>query len=114
MVRALADGTKFIYSTVGAFDLSLVLIGTLGVVTTHFINPIAEAEDVDLSTLKPILVLRILRLLRLVRALRMVALFEELWKIASGLMQCVGSMGSTVTLLTITLYIAACVAVEII
>merc|ERR1712137_760498 len=48
------------------------------------------------------------------RALRMVALFEELWKIVSGLCHCIGSMLSTITLLGITLYIAACLAVEII
>jgi len=50
----------------------------------------------------------------LMRALRAVKYFKALWKLLYGLMSSLGTVVSTVALLCLTLYIAACLAVELI
>jgi len=58
--------------------------------------------------------LRVFRLLRLLRALRMITYFEGLWNMVRDLLRSTSAMLSTIALITITLYIAACFAVELV
>lgn len=97
LVRISGGGWKFIRSQIGIFDITLVMLGTLGSVSSSLTH---------LSQLQPVMVLRTLRLLRMARTLRMIGLFEDLWKTVRGLTHCVAPLISTITLLTITLYIA--------
>merc|ERR1712007_376011 len=61
-----------------------------------------------------LLVLRIMRLMRLVRALRMLENFKNLWKLVQGLMKSIGTICSSFLLVTILLYVFACIGIEII
>merc|ERR1712137_284737 len=67
-----------------------------------------------LQSVHVLLVLRVFRLLRLLRALRMITYFEGLWNMVRDLLRSASAMMSTIALITITLYIAACFAVELI
>jgi len=89
-------------------DLSLVALGIFALV----IVPLAGgASDLGIERL---LVFRGLRLLRLVRALRMVNHFKIMWRLVYGLLTCGQTIMSTMALIMISLFVFACVAVELI
>jgi len=67
-----------------------------------------------MASLRIVLVLRVLRLLRLLRTLRMLPFFGTLWKFVSALSGSVAAIFSTVALLLMVLYMAACLAIEVI
>jgi len=101
VLRFAAYGCRVFRSYLVIFDLMLVIGGWLSVIFKD-------------SSFGPILMLRILRLLRLGRAFRLVSRLKILWAIVSGLLQSVGTLLSTGLLLTLSLYVAACFAIEII
>jgi len=104
----LAGGLKALCSDFVPFDIILVVTGLTA--------SVLESSDKSSTWvgLEIILVLRVFRLLRLLRALRMLKYFEQLWKLVRDLLSSTSVMMSTVALLTMTLYIAACFGVEII
>eukprot|EP00931_Biecheleriopsis_adriatica_P041099 TRINITY_DN23532_c0_g1_i1.p1 TRINITY_DN23532_c0_g1~~TRINITY_DN23532_c0_g1_i1.p1 ORF type:complete len:622 (-),score=142.90 TRINITY_DN23532_c0_g1_i1:72-1748(-) len=108
ILRALAGGRQCLYDPWYLFDLTLVLLGIVGIIMEAF----ADAETYEL--LQTILVIRSLRLLRLVRALRMIPLFKMMWRLVYGLITSLYVMISTAALLLISMYIFACIALEII
>lgn len=99
------------------FDFVLVLLGGFA---QWIVEPLRSVETDGTfnaylaQLLGPILVFRILRLLRLLRALRLVAVFTTLWRLVQGLLYSCGTMLWTCTLVTATLYVFACCAVELI
>ncbi|CAE7475710.1 Scn11a [Symbiodinium natans] len=64
--------------------------------------------------LESLLVVRSLRLLRLIRALRLLKQFRTVWRLVNGLLTSANAMVSTLVLVVLTLYIAACLGIEII
>jgi Ca2+-binding EF-hand superfamily protein len=61
-----------------------------------------------------VMVLRLLRLLRLARALRLFASFKAMWMLVRGLLSSGMTVGSCIILITLILYLYACVALELI
>ena len=61
-----------------------------------------------------VIVVRALRLLRLVRALRMLRWFRTAWRLVFGLLTSGTTMTSTLGLVLLTLYVSACLGVELI
>jgi len=114
-LRFFAGGWR-IFSRVIAFDILLVLLGTVAVLHSHLMAAgLTNGSGGSLAQkLEPILVLRVLRLLRLLRALRMVKYFKTLWRLVNGLVHTTSTMISTFVLLLLTIYISACMAIEII
>mmetsp|Transcript_5903 Transcript_5903/g.10541 ORF Transcript_5903/g.10541 Transcript_5903/m.10541 type:complete len:561 (-) Transcript_5903:23-1705(-) len=101
------------------FDAMLV---GMGVVTSWIVTPIVlpllETAGGDIGNpkdmLAPILVLRVLRLFRLVRAVRLLVQFKTLWMLVRGLLNSAGTILYTCMLISLMLYITACLAVELI
>eukprot|EP00930_Biecheleria_cincta_P037338 TRINITY_DN2560_c0_g1_i1.p1 TRINITY_DN2560_c0_g1~~TRINITY_DN2560_c0_g1_i1.p1 ORF type:complete len:620 (-),score=111.01 TRINITY_DN2560_c0_g1_i1:191-2050(-) len=89
------------------FDFVLVLFGMVGMI-------VELAASGNTAIMRQIMVMRALRLLRLIRALRMVPLFKTMWRLVYGLITQIQLMVSTLALLVLTLYIFACLALEII
>jgi len=86
--------------------------GTISVLYTAVVG--YEETNAAFQSLQIILVLRVFRLLRLLRVLRLIKYFDVLWKMVFGLWSSVPAMLCTIALITITLYIAACFAIEMI
>ena len=59
-------------------------------------------------------IIKVLRLSRLVRALRLVVQFRMLWQLIRGLYSTLNLMFNTAVLVTLLLYIFACLGVELI
>jgi len=91
------------------FDILLVLIGSLSLIVSSLVDTLEAA-----NALQPILVLRVMRFLRLLRTLRFISYFKTLWRLVYGLVQSSSAMVSTMVLLLMSIYIAACGAVELI
>lgn len=99
------------------FDFVLVCVGVLGMWVVQPITNAQGAEQEDTmhgKFLENVMILRILRLLRLFRVFRLVHFFQDLWKLVNGLMQSAGAIVSTFFLLTISIYVFACIGVELI
>jgi len=60
------------------------------------------------------MVLRVLRLLRLARAVRLLVQFRTMWKLVSGLLASTGTICYTFLLITLILYVFACLGNEMI
>jgi len=95
------------------FDFVLVVIGILA---QWVIAPIVFITDssMDSSILEKIVLLRILRLLRLFRVFRLIAMFHDLWRLVNGLMQSFSAILSTFALLLLSVYVFACIGLELI
>jgi voltage-gated sodium channel len=117
-LRAVARGAGALRSSWFRFDALLVFVG---IVSSWVVEPIVKLRlksDPDstaaLDAVSEVLVLRILRLLRLARALRMFEQFQEMWKLAKGLLHSIRTVLSACTLLLGTIYVFACISVEVI
>ena len=90
-------------------DLCLILVGLLAL----WIVPAFGRESAT-SGFEKLLVVRGVRLLRLVRVLRMVRHFKIMWRLVYGLLTAGQTILSTTALILVSLFIFACVAVEVI
>jgi len=114
IIRMLADGPNASRSAWFKFDALLV---TVGVVSSWIVAPIVGLDSdgkAFLDVISQVLVLRILRLLRLVRALRLLEQFQELWKLANGLLCSLRTVLSACILILMTVYMFACLGIELI
>eukprot|EP00932_Pfiesteria_piscicida_P019719 SRR837773.6546.p1 GENE.SRR837773.6546~~SRR837773.6546.p1 ORF type:complete len:414 (+),score=130.11 SRR837773.6546:183-1244(+) len=112
MVRWLAGGNTCWHEPWFIFDA--VLVG-LGLLSNCILIPfVMNSKHVGARLMEQILIVRVLRLLRLVRALRMLEQFRSLWRLVQGLLMSARTMLSTVLLLVFTVYVFACVGVELI
>ncbi|CAE7879495.1 SCN1A [Symbiodinium microadriaticum] len=87
---------------------SLVCVGLL----TLLVVPSFGANE--LQSVEKLLIVRGLRLLRLLRALRMVSHFKIMWRLVHGLLTSAETILAVTLLLLVCLFVAACVAVEVI
>jgi len=117
-VRIYCQGAKAYFTNRWClFDSILVGIGIVG---QWIMTPISMIQSGSRDStpedriMKQIMILRVLRLLRLCRILRVVALFQDLWRLVNGLMESAGAILSTFILLTICIYLFACIGVELI
>jgi len=85
------------------FDVVLVLVGTVA----DTIQQLHESS-------KTILVFRVFRLIRLTRVLKTVRHFNVLWRLVAGLLNSASAMLSTFVILLLTVFTAACFAIELI
>ncbi|CAL1135661.1 unnamed protein product, partial [Cladocopium goreaui] len=90
------------------FDFALVGMGLAGIIVD------SVSEDGGDTPFAKVLVVRSLRLLRLVRAIRMLHMFRTVWRLVYGLLTSGNTMLSTFFILLLTLYIFACLGVELI
>ena len=108
---------RYFSSRWNMFDFVLVCIG---VISEWICKPImlsqgnSTKDTIHGRLVDQIMILRILRLLRLFRVFRLVHLFHDLWRLVNGVMQAAGAITSTFFLLVISVYVFACVGVEII
>jgi hypothetical protein len=91
----------------------------MGVTSSWVIEPILlntmrQDGSVFLDILSQVLILRVLRLIRLVRALRLFEQFQEMWKLVHGLIGSLRTVLSACLLIVMTVYIFACLGIEII
>ncbi|CAE7174101.1 Scn1a [Symbiodinium pilosum] len=89
-------------------DFTLVVLGIVTVFVLMF------GSGGDLGLLESVLVVRAMRLLRLIRALRMLKYFRTVWRLVYGLLTSHNAMFSTLALILLTLYVFACLGVELI
>ncbi|CAK0869048.1 unnamed protein product [Prorocentrum cordatum] len=117
VIRVLADGLGNFRSKWFRFDFILVM---MGVFSTWVVHPIVESTSDDaegrllLDIMSKVLVLRILRLTRLVRALRIFEQFQEMWKLANGLLRSFRTVMSACIMILLTVFVFACLGVELI
>jgi hypothetical protein len=93
------------------FDLFVVLFGTF---STWILEPVLYAASAGNPFGYQMTVVRSLRLMRLVRVLRLSQQFKELWNICRGMAQAARAALAAVLLVIISIYVFACVAIEII
>jgi hypothetical protein len=100
----------------------------IGVITSWLVEPIMEADGQSVhagsgnekktsalvSILQQVLIFRLLRILRLARALRLVVYFETLGKLVHGMMNSVNTMASAFAIMSLVIYILACMGAELI
>eukprot|EP00930_Biecheleria_cincta_P102320 TRINITY_DN94015_c0_g1_i1.p1 TRINITY_DN94015_c0_g1~~TRINITY_DN94015_c0_g1_i1.p1 ORF type:complete len:606 (+),score=104.07 TRINITY_DN94015_c0_g1_i1:154-1971(+) len=95
------------------FDFVLVFLGVISNIMLPaliFLQVVPEKP----GFLDPILVIRSFRLLRLLRAVRMLKQFQIIWRLVYGLLTSMNAMMSTLILLLLTLYVFACLGIEVI
>jgi len=107
-MRLIAYGWKMCFADTW-FLLDFVLV-VLGLITTL----VLELGGGEMGILESVLVIRAMRLLRLIRALRMLKYFRTVWRLVYGLLTSHNAMFSTMALILLTLYIFACLGVELI
>ncbi|CAE7040125.1 Catsper1 [Symbiodinium sp. KB8] len=95
-----------------AFDFVSVVLGSASIIA-QLLGPLIGSTEL-LSFLNSVIVVRSLRLLRLVRALRMLRWFRTAWRLVFGLLTSGTTMTSTLGLVLLTLYVSACLGVELI
>lgn len=95
------------------FDILLV---STGIMCSWIIYPLIlfDTGSAAQTVNDKVLMLRTLRLLRLIRALRLLVQFKTLWRLVHGLMNSLDILFSTTVLLLLSLYILACVGMELI
>jgi len=108
VLRVMAYGTRSLRSPWMLLDLFLVILGFVALV----LAPLFRGSALD--GFDKLMVARGLRLLRLARALRLSRRFKVVWRLVNGLLTAGGTMLSTTALISLTLFISGCVAVEII
>ncbi|CAE7338540.1 unnamed protein product [Symbiodinium natans] len=110
LLRLLAGGCSAFCNAWFLLDFFLVTVGMLAMV----LKWLGPNSPLSVDGFEKILVVRGLRLLRLVRALRMFEHFKVVWHLVYALLSAGRTVLSATALITFTLYIFACVAVEII
>jgi hypothetical protein len=114
LIRSFAEGLGILKN--GWFRFDAILTG-VGVISSWVIEPILRNTldgSESLGILSQVVILRALRFLRLVRALRFFEQFQEMWKLANGLMRSFRTVLSAVILMVIVVYIFACIGIELI
>jgi len=106
-IRFLAWGHRCFSDPWIILDMLLVIVGVASLVVTN-------GMGLELPELESLMVVRSLRLLRLIRALRLLKQFRTVWRLVSGLLTSANAMLSTLVLVLLTLYIAACLGIEVI
>eukprot|EP00439_Symbiodinium_sp_Y106_P063591 s1452_g9.t2 len=101
-VRFLAFGKKCFCDPWCILDMILITIGIVSLFTS------------STGEMQTFMVVRTFRLLRLIRALRLLKQFRTVWRLVSGLLTSANAMLSTLVLVMLTLYIAACLGIEVI
>jgi len=114
-LRFFAHGWRCLKSPWVLFDFLLVF---MGVVSNYIIGPIinsmGEGSESLHDSMGGLLVMRMLRLFRLARAVRLLVQFKTLWMLIRGLMGSAGTITYTFGLILLILYIASCMAMELI
>jgi len=114
-LRFFAHGCRCLQSPWVLFDFVLVF---MGVVSNYIVGPIINSLGEGNQSLKDsmggLLVMRMLRLFRLARAVRLLVQFKTLWMLIRGLMGSAGTIMYTFGLILLILYIASCMAMELI
>lgn len=105
-VRFLAFGKKCLCDPWCILDMILISIGIVSLFTS--------STGVEVQEMQTFMVVRTFRLLRLIRALRLLKQFRTVWRLVSGLLTSANAMLSTLVLVMLTLYIAACLGIEVI
>ncbi|CAJ1333186.1 unnamed protein product [Effrenium voratum] len=108
--RAFAGGWRVLCDPWFIMDLSLVCVG----LTALLVIPYGFEGNEHLEGFEKVLVVRGLRLLRLARVFRMVHHFKIIWRLVYGLLTAGQTIFSTTVLILLSLFIFACVAVELI
>lgn len=108
LIRVTAGGWSTFRDLWFLLDLVLILVGLLALL----VIPILAAETG--VSFEKLLVVRGLRLFRLVRALRMLSHFKIVWRLVYGLLTAGQTILSMTMLIAVSLFIFACVAVELI
>ena len=90
-------------------DLVLIIVGLLALLLIPIV-----ASGSDVAGFEKLLVVRGLRLFRLMRALRMLSHFKIVWRLVYGLLTAGQTIVSMTMLIAVSLFISACVAIEII
>ncbi|CAK0891736.1 unnamed protein product, partial [Prorocentrum cordatum] len=116
LIRVFGDGSSILKSGWFRFDASLVALGVISawVIEPIVLNVMASDGSVFIDVLSKVLILRVLRLLRLVRALRLFEQFQEMWKLANGLVCSLRTVLSACVMIVLTIYIFACLGIELI
>lgn len=105
-VRFLAFGKKCLCDPWCILDMILISIGIVSLFTS--------STGVEVQEMQTFMVVRTFRLLRLIRALQLLKQFRTVWRLVSGLLTSANAMLSTLVLVMLTLYIAACLGIEVI
>eukprot|EP00931_Biecheleriopsis_adriatica_P110846 TRINITY_DN8517_c0_g2_i3.p1 TRINITY_DN8517_c0_g2~~TRINITY_DN8517_c0_g2_i3.p1 ORF type:complete len:541 (-),score=81.33 TRINITY_DN8517_c0_g2_i3:253-1875(-) len=95
------------------FDFLVTSLGWLTGILMPLVMLIAGMQT-NGGLVEQIMVVRSLRLLRLFRAVRMLKYFRTVWRLIHGLLTSGNAMLSTVGLLSLSIYIMACIGVELI
>ncbi|CAE6933272.1 CACNA1F [Symbiodinium natans] len=110
LFRLVAGGLPIFMDLWFLLDLALIIVGLLALL----IVPAVAGNSGDIDGFERLLVVRGLRLFRLVRAWRMLRHFKIVWRLIYGLMNAGQTIISTTMLIMVSLFIFACVAVEVI
>eukprot|EP00440_Ansanella_granifera_P039644 gb/GFBE01042999.1/.p1 GENE.gb/GFBE01042999.1/~~gb/GFBE01042999.1/.p1 ORF type:complete len:552 (+),score=131.31 gb/GFBE01042999.1/:1-1656(+) len=113
-IRLVANGRDNFKDYWFNFDLVLVVLGFASNVAMPIVFSVVNTSGGDVGAFQKILVIRALRLLRLIRAIRMLHMFRTVWRLVYGLLTSGNAMLSTLFLLLLTLYIFACLGIELI
>lgn len=108
-LRFTAHGTQCFQQPFFVFDSVLVGFGCIAQAVTDTL----ATEIEDSAYADKILLLRVLRILRVLRAFRLIPGFETLWKLIHGVVSSASTMLSSFLVAALIVYLAACVAVEI-
>eukprot|EP00927_Polykrikos_kofoidii_P072007 TRINITY_DN68184_c0_g1_i1.p1 TRINITY_DN68184_c0_g1~~TRINITY_DN68184_c0_g1_i1.p1 ORF type:complete len:547 (-),score=84.66 TRINITY_DN68184_c0_g1_i1:470-2110(-) len=106
-IRFVARGTQIMFEPWIVFDIFLV---SVGIFSTWILEPIFNEK----GSLEEVLVLKVLRLARLLRALRICRRFDVIARLANGILNSSGAVVSTVGVLFFSLYMFACLGIEVI
>eukprot|EP00928_Gymnodinium_smaydae_P028660 TRINITY_DN21805_c0_g2_i1.p1 TRINITY_DN21805_c0_g2~~TRINITY_DN21805_c0_g2_i1.p1 ORF type:complete len:549 (+),score=76.83 TRINITY_DN21805_c0_g2_i1:73-1719(+) len=109
---------KFFARGFGAFrdtwfrlDFVIVVFGLVAH-TASALKP--EQADSRSAWWEQVMLIRMFRLMRLIRAFRMMKLFRSMWSLVYGLIDSFGTMLSTLSLLSVVLFMYSCVGIELI
>mmetsp|Transcript_41187 Transcript_41187/g.76570 ORF Transcript_41187/g.76570 Transcript_41187/m.76570 type:complete len:531 (-) Transcript_41187:204-1796(-) len=106
-LRYAAIGNEILKDLWYLTDLALLFVGFLALL-------VLPLSGVDGQSAEKLLIVRGLRLLRLVRALRMFSHFKVIWRLVYGLLNAGQTIMSTTFLILVSLFVFACVAMELI
>jgi hypothetical protein len=92
------------------FDAFLISISTLSLWGGPIIKATVRSESTELwvTVVSQATIVRNLRLLRLMRVLRLIEYFQEMWKLARGLMSSLRTVLAALVMIVITIYVFAC------
>ncbi|CAE8601691.1 unnamed protein product [Polarella glacialis] len=114
LCRLLAFGRKCWTDAWFLFDFSLVMISMVAVIVATALDHVGDDNKQLADTLTNLLVIRSMRLLRIASTFRLMHFFETVWRLVNGLLTSYSAMLSTCCLLALTLYVFACIGIEII